>query len=177
MKWVWLILGGLIGVLVLAVLGLWAAGFRKSTGKVTASVEVNRPVAHVWRYLTDDAKVKSWVGGLLEIRPEAGTPSGVGWRARMVVAMGKQRFEGDWETTAFEEHKRIGFVMKSPPSAGDGFVETGDYHVEESGGRTRVTLATTLPVRGLVPAPDGAGHQRLRAEQTQWRPATLEDAG
>lgn len=177
MKWVWRTLGALVALLLLAVLVLWLAGFRSSAGYGVATVEINRPASHVWRYLTDDTLVTKWVGGLTEIHPQAGTPAGVGWRARMVVVMDGERFELDWETTAFEEPRHIGFVARSPAAAGIGFVEKGEYRLEEAGGRTRLSLAARTEYTGWFARFDGADYHPGRPEKSDRGSTAFEKPG
>ena len=71
MKWVWRILGGIVALLVVCVAGLWLAGLRPGHGHHSASVEINRPAAQVWRYLTADDLVKKWISGLEVIRHDS----------------------------------------------------------------------------------------------------------
>lgn len=141
MKWVWRILAGIVGLIVLAIACLWLAGFRDGAGKNSATVEIDRPAAQVWRYLNDDELVKKWVSGLSEIRHLNPETRGVGARFILAEVMGNERTEMEMEVTAFEPHRRIAFRIYSLPGASPGFSETGEYVLEEQAGRTRLTLS------------------------------------
>ena len=142
MKWVGRILLAVVGLVVLAALSLWLAGFRDGAGRNSATVEINRPAAQVWRYLQDDELVKKWVIGLTEIEHLNPEVKGVGARLRMVGGQGNERMEMEMEITAFEEPRHIAFKLAPVGHASEGFRETGEYLLEESGGHTRITLTT-----------------------------------
>jgi len=140
MKWVWRILFGIIAVVVLAVLGLWLGGFRKGAGINSATIDINRPPAQVWRYLTNDDLVKKWVSGLTEIRHLTPGVEGVGNRFEMTVVMDGERTDMEMEITAFVPNRQIGFKVKSIGHPSMGFTETGEYAIVEQDHNTLLTL-------------------------------------
>lgn len=142
MKWVVRILLAVVGLVVLAASSLWLAGFREGAGRNSATVEIHRPAAQVWRYLRDDELVKKWAIGLTEIEHVNPEVKEVGARLRMVGGQGNQRMEMEMEITAWEPMRRIAFKLASVGHASEGFRETGEYLLEESGGRTRISLTT-----------------------------------
>ena len=140
MKWVWRILFGIIAVVVLAVLGLWLAGCRKGAGINSATIDIIRPPAQVWRYLTNDNLVKKWVSGLTEIRQLTPGTEGVGDRFEMTVVMDGERTDMEMEITAFVPNRQIGFKVKSIGHSSMGFTETGEYAIVEQDHNTLLTL-------------------------------------
>jgi len=67
-KWIWRILDGICALVVLCATGLWLYGLRPSHGRNSATIEISRPAAQVWRCITTDELTKKWVSGLEEIR-------------------------------------------------------------------------------------------------------------
>ena len=142
MKWILRILGGIAALIVLCILGLWLAGFRENAGRLAATVEINRPAAHVWRHLWDDKLLLQWVDGLKEIQYLNEIREGPGARTKLVVVQGTERTEMEMLVTAVEPMRRIAFTLKSAGNPSVGFVETGEYTLTEEGGRTRLSIAT-----------------------------------
>ncbi len=70
MKWVIRIVGGLVGVLLLGVVVLFAMGHRANAGRMNNSVEVNAPAERVWPWITEPEKLEQWVSWLVEVRGE-----------------------------------------------------------------------------------------------------------
>jgi len=140
MKWVRRILIWIVAVVVLVVLGLWLAGFRKGAGINSATIDINRPPAQVWRYLTNDDLVKKWVSGLTEIRHLTPGVEGVGNRFEMTVVMDGERTDMEMEITAFVPNRQIGFKVKSIGHPSMGFTETGEYAIVEQDRNTLLTL-------------------------------------
>jgi uncharacterized protein YndB with AHSA1/START domain len=151
MKWILRILLALAAVVVLCVAALWIAGMRSGAGDLAAEIVIERPAPQVWRWLADDKLVLKWVGGLTEIRWKSGAPGQANARADMVAEMEGKRFEMDWENLAVEPERHIAFRVKSKEGMDVGFVETGDYWLEDSGGRTRLRLATHSNYIGFIP--------------------------
>lgn len=72
MRWVIRILMVVAALILLAVVGLAAAGMRPGAGQMTGSIEIARPPQVVWSWVTEPAKVKQWVSWLVEIEPMDG---------------------------------------------------------------------------------------------------------
>ncbi|MGJ5815097.1 SRPBCC family protein [Paludibaculum fermentans] len=85
MKWVLYIGGGLLGVLLLAVVILMGLGLRSDAGRMQASVVVRRSPVDVWPWLTESGKLKAWVGWLIEVREESPGAHGIGSRSVWVM--------------------------------------------------------------------------------------------
>ena len=149
MKWVWRILGGIAALLLLCVAGLWLAGMRPNRGYNYGSVEINRPAAQVWRYLMDDELVKKWTG-LDEIRHM--TPGVTGAGEKLIV---KERYQGqtvEMEMTVVrvEPPHIMEFTLAGLGAPSDRFDERAAYVLEETGGRTRVSLSGKTEYYGTL---------------------------
>jgi uncharacterized protein YndB with AHSA1/START domain len=150
MKWIGRILGGLAAVAVLCIAGLWLAGLRPNHGRNSGTVEINRPAAQVWRYLTNDELTKRWVSGLDEIQHLTPGVSGAGEKLRL-----RERYEGnvaEMEMTMGRveapQHMQFTIIGLGDPS--NGFTEKGEYVLEERDGKTRVTLSGQTEYHGLL---------------------------
>jgi uncharacterized protein YndB with AHSA1/START domain len=152
MKWILWILGGLVGLFVLAVGGLWLAGLRPGHGQVVAEVEIDRPAAQVFRWLAEDERVKKWVGGLTEIRQVSAPADGgeVGKKFRMVEYYNEQRVEMEMDVTKFEKDRALSILVSSIGDPNNGFTETGDYTLSEQNGKTRVRFDVQTRYSGFV---------------------------
>lgn len=73
MKKILRLLGIIVGVVALLTALLVALGLREGAGTTRASLEIGRPAAQVWPWLHEPEKLKTWVGGLLEVRQESPT--------------------------------------------------------------------------------------------------------
>ncbi|MGB0035910.1 MAG: SRPBCC family protein [Candidatus Acidiferrales bacterium] len=151
MKWVLRILGAVVGLIVLAVLALYLAGFRRGHGRNSVTVEIARPPAQVFRYLTDDELVKRWVGGLVEIKHLNADVPGVGARMHMVEEYKGESVPMDMEITGFEANRAIKFRIISAGDPSEGFTEAGEYVLEPTGTGTRLTLSATSEYQGFLP--------------------------
>src|SRR5713101_9995252 len=151
MKWLKRILAVVASLLVIAVAGLWLVGLRPGHGRNSASVDIDRPAAQVFRYLTDDALVQKWVGGLVEIRHLSPGAQGTGDRLRLAVVLGNERTDMEMTITRFEANRWIDFTIVSVGDTSAGFFESGGYQLEEQNGRTHLTLAAQSEYHGFLP--------------------------
>jgi len=151
MKWILRLLVALVGLVVTVVVVLFLVDLRPSHGKNSATVEINRPAAHVWPYLTNDDLVKKWVSGLVEIQPLTRGEAGVGTRFRLALIYEGQRTEMELTLTSYQPNKRMGFTLKSLGDPSAGFTEQGEYVLVEHDGRTRLTLAGQSQYYGFMP--------------------------
>jgi uncharacterized protein YndB with AHSA1/START domain len=149
MKWVLRIVAGIAGLIVLAVLALFLAGFRKGHGWCSASVEIAQPPDRVWTYLTDDQLVMKWVSGLHVVKHLNDT-SGVGARMYMVERYKDQDTPMEMEVTGFEPNRAIRFNLHSVGDPSNGFEESGGYLLEPTSTGTKLTLSATSIYHGFV---------------------------
>jgi uncharacterized protein YndB with AHSA1/START domain len=113
------------------------AGRRTLTAELTASVEVDRPRAEVFGWLSDRGKLTRWASSVVEIRAETPGPRTVGSRELWVFGDPKQsaRVEIPGEVTELEENRRI----SSRIALAGAFESTTTFTLTDlAGGRTRV---------------------------------------
>jgi len=152
MKWLLWILGGLVGLVVLCIGGLWLAGLRPGHGHVAEEIVVERPAPEVFRWLTDDDRVKRWIGGLTEIRPISapGDGSEVGRKFRLTEYYNNQRVDMEMDITKFEKDHALSIFVSSIGDPNNGFTETGDYTLAEQNGKTRLRFEVQTKYSGFV---------------------------
>jgi uncharacterized protein YndB with AHSA1/START domain len=137
MKWLAWAVGGLLGVVLLAVGVLFVLGRRADAGRIQTSVDVNRSPAEVWAWITEPEKEKAWVSWLVDVRREG--PLQVGSRQTWVMEdrhNGSERMEIVAVSTAVEPGRRLSVQLLAPG------VFTGDavYTLADLGnGRTRLS--------------------------------------
>ena len=84
MKWMLRIGAGLAGILLLAVVVLFAMGLRADAGRAHASTEIVASRDQVWAWVDDPDKLKQWISWLEEVRTDPAHPTGIG--AKRVLA-------------------------------------------------------------------------------------------
>ena len=151
MKWVWRIFGGIAALVVLCAAGLWLYGLRPSHGRNSATIEINRPAAQVWRYMTNDELTKKWVSGLEEIRHMTPGVTGAGEKLYLVEAYEGERFPMEMTIERVVEPRELTFVLIGVGDPSNSFTEKGIYLLEEHEGKTRLTLAAQTDYHGFLP--------------------------
>lgn len=102
--------------------------------RVQTSVTVNRPVAEVFRFMSDNQNALQWQSGLLEARITNDVMAiGRAW-VDVVQFLGR-RIEIASELTDYEEDRMLGFKSISGP-----FPVTGSYSFEPDGDGAKVTF-------------------------------------
>jgi uncharacterized protein YndB with AHSA1/START domain len=134
MKWVIRILAGLVGLLLVGAMILLALGQRHDAGVVRGSVEIARSPEAVWPWLTDPAKLRTWVGWVVEIR-------NVSTNDEIWVMEdrnnGNARMEIHASTMALDPPRRIVEHLSVPQS----FQGNQEYRLTNlGGGRTRLEV-------------------------------------
>ncbi len=124
----------LIGAFGLGFAALLALGIRPGAARNEVTIEIARPAAEVFPWLTEPEKLERWIGGLVESTPL--TPGGVrvGAKSREVIAQSGQRYEMETEVTALQPNRLLAVRATSR-----GFDVNGRYELAEMGGRTRLT--------------------------------------
>jgi len=151
MKWVWRILGGIAGVAVVCVAGMWLWGLRPGHGENLVTVEIDRPAANVWRYVTTDELTNKWVSGLEEIRHTTPGVSGAGEKLYMVESYEGERFPMEMTVERYTAPGELTFTLVSIGDPSNSFTEKGGYLLEEHDGRTRLTLTAHTEYHGFLP--------------------------
>jgi uncharacterized protein YndB with AHSA1/START domain len=137
MKWLLYVAGTLAGLALVAAAVLFALGRRADAGRLAAAVEIARPPAEVYAWLTEPDRLTKWVGWLVEVRPVGSGPRGVGSREVWVMddPNMKQRLEVQGVLTALDPGRRVSARIELPR----GFEGEYTYTLAEAGaGRTRV---------------------------------------
>lgn len=102
----------------------------------TVSAHLAAAPSRVFDYLVDDAKLKQWIGGMLESSRLAGEGLAVGTRHRQVLVISGQREVVERVITAFEPEALLAFRIRS------GTLDiAGRFELEPDGEGTRFTYA------------------------------------
>jgi uncharacterized protein YndB with AHSA1/START domain len=112
--------------------------------EATNSVEIARPPAEVFAFLADGTNDRRWRAGVLDITPKAGTGVGAVYEQGVKGPFGR-RVPADYEITAFEPDRRIGFRAIAGPVRPE-----GAYELEPVDGGTRVTFSLRCAPSGLA---------------------------
>jgi uncharacterized protein YndB with AHSA1/START domain len=82
---------------------------------VEHTVEIARPPAEVFAWLTDPENLRSWQETLVELRQVSNGPIGVGTRLVEVRSFLGKRVESELEVTAYEPDRRLDLRTVSGP--------------------------------------------------------------
>jgi len=138
MKWLLYLLGGSVGLILLAVVVLLALGTRENAGRHETIVEIARPAPVVFAWITEPARIKSWMGWVVEIQSLTPDRNRVGAREIWVMEdrnNNNQRMDIEVETTRFNPDRLLEANLKVP----SGFTGTVTYQLEPlDPGRTRL---------------------------------------
>lgn len=139
LKWMLILAGAAVGLVVLAVVGLVIAGHRAGAGHNETSIEINRPPAQVWTHFTRIEKLKAWIPYMTEIRLESGDEVKTGSVLHMKAVMGDEVTRADEQVLSFEPARRLELKISTLPGDPQGFDERAVFTLEDlGGGRTRV---------------------------------------
>jgi uncharacterized protein YndB with AHSA1/START domain len=131
--------------------------------RTTYSIEINRPVNDVFRYIDSAEHVTKWLSGLVKIIPITEGGNRVGARARHVYNENGRTFEMEEETLAYEPNHRVKIR-----AVGDAFELTAEYTLTAVGNRTRLDFETDLTFRNILLrllGPLFGGSSKKRVEQ------------
>ncbi len=110
--------------------------------KVEISLHINRPVAEVFNYLNDPAKMPEWNSTMEDVTPSE-SPLKVGTRIRTRVRMLGRKIEGTVEVVEHEPNKR--FVLKGDQP----FPLKAIYTFQAENGGTRLVSAAEAELGGF----------------------------
>jgi len=108
-----------------------------------ASVEIDRPIDEVFEYTNN--RVAEWSLTVVEDQALEETPDGVGTKFRCVTEDHGQRMEFEGEVTRFDPPRASAAHM-----VGRQFDIDAEYSFEDLGGRTRVTMVSTVAPKGIL---------------------------
>ena len=116
-KWILIVLGSLVGLLVLCLGVLLAMGASQDANRMTTSIVIHQKPEAVWPWLYKPDKVKQWVGWLIEIREEGSGEPMVGGKAIWVMEdrnNGNARMEITGTVKAIDPGRRLEIDMTAP---------------------------------------------------------------
>jgi len=153
----WIIRIGIItvGIPSLAIGLLMLARFRPGRGHIRAEIEIDRPAAQVFRWISREDLVRQWVGGLSEITPESssGESGEIGKRFHMTEFDREEnaRTEMEMTVTEYVPSEKLGFQIRSLGGQGEGFVENADYRLSPALGGTELIFEIQTDYYGRLP--------------------------
>jgi uncharacterized protein YndB with AHSA1/START domain len=105
------------------------------------TIEIARPPATVFPYLTEPERLKQWVGGLTTFEAVDGESAQVGAQSRQIMVIRGREWKLDGELTALEPDRLVRARME-----GKGFKARTSYVLEpvESGTRLTATVESEL---------------------------------
>jgi uncharacterized protein YndB with AHSA1/START domain len=129
------------------------------------TIVIDRPIAEVFAFVTDQRNTPAWQAGLVEARPLVAGPPGVGTRHAIVRHFMGRRMEAVNEYLRYEPNKLVTFKTISGPKV------EASYLFEAVDGGTRVTSRVQLQMPGLMGLFDPLIGMSLRREMRAALPA------
>jgi len=108
------------------------------------TVEIRRAPAEVFAFLADGENGPRWRAGVLDVRLKSGQGQGAIYEQGVKGPFGR-RVPADYEITAYEPDRRIGFVAIAGPVRPE-----GSYELTPVDSGTRVTFALSCSPRGMA---------------------------
>ena len=112
--------------------------------KLAQSVTVNRPVAEVWKFISNFENTTRWSRGVLEARQTSDGPIGVGSTLQTVVKAFGRRRTADYLVTEYEPNRAFAFEVTSGP-----MTSRARYSVEPAGAGTQLTASGEVDAVGV----------------------------
>ncbi len=129
------------------------------------SIVIDRPIAEVFAFVTDQRNTPQWQAGLVEVRPLAEGLPGVGKRYALVRKFMGRRMEAVNEYLRYETDKLVTFKTISGPEV------EASYLFEPVENGTRVTSRVRLQIPGVMGLFDPLIGMNLRREMRTALPA------
>lgn len=132
--------------------------------RVVGSIEINRPAAEVFAYVSDQLNGPEWQQGLHEVHRTTGDAIGVGTRHTFQRQVGRRRVSGENVYIEFEPSRRVLFTFKSS----DGLTGEGWYEATPlAPDRTRLDSGVEIRLRGLIRLASPLIERSIREEDRQ----------
>ena len=125
------------------------------------TVEIRRSPAEVFAFLSEGENDRRWRSGVLDIRRKSGQGRGAIYEQGVKGPFGR-RVPADYEITAYEPDRRIGFRAIAGPVRPE-----GSYELTPADGGTRVTFALRAEPRWLAKLMSPMVAKTMRAEVAQ----------
>src|SRR5579859_1358569 len=122
-------------------------------------VTINRPVSDVFSYLLDGANNPRWRPGVLDIKHDAATPTGLGAVYKQGLKGPGGRIDGDYKVTRLQPNQLIEFQVIAGPAR-----PTGTYTLEPAGSGTKVSFVLDFQPKGLARLMDGMIGKTMQSE-------------
>jgi uncharacterized protein YndB with AHSA1/START domain len=129
------------------------------------SIVIDRPIAEVFAFVTDQRNTPQWQAGLVEVRPLAEGLPGVGKRYALVRKFMGRRMEAVNEYLRYETDKLVTFKTISGPEV------EASYLFEPVENGTRLTSRVRLQIPGVMGLFDPLIGMNLRREMRAALPA------
>jgi uncharacterized membrane protein len=110
-------------------------------GKIT----IDRPVQQVFDFILDGANNPLWRPAVMDIKPLAEKPYGIGSTFQQGLKGPGGRIDGDYQITECQPAQVIKFQVTTGPAR-----PTGTYHFESDGKATIVTFVLDFQPQGLA---------------------------
>ena len=130
MKWIKIILGSVVGLILLATAALAVAGMGADANRSVTSIVIRQKPAVIWPWLYKADKVKQWVSWLVEIREDGEGEPMPGGKATWVMEdrnNNNMRMEIVGVVDSVEPYRKLAISM----SATQGFRGTSVYTLTE----------------------------------------------
>ena len=132
--------------------------------RVEESVQINRPLAEVFNYVSDVGNYPEWMAHVLEVRNETPGPPQQSVRFVVTIKSVGRRFETPYERTSYEAERRYTDRAVGGPIANQRW--HSDF--QEGPGGTRFTRAVDVESGGLLkllePLQKRAAERQLRKD-------------
>jgi uncharacterized protein YndB with AHSA1/START domain len=130
--------------------------------EATGSVEIKRSPDEVFAFLAEGENDPRWRSGVLDIRRKSGHGRGAIYEQGVKGPFGR-RVPADYEVTAYEPGRRLGFRAIAGPVRPE-----GSYELTPLGAAgTRVTFALRCSPRGVARLMSPMVERTMRAEVAQ----------
>lgn len=153
-KWIIRIAIVTVGIPSLAIGLLMLARIRPGRGHVSSAIDINRPAADVFRWISQPELMEQWFGGISEITRTAptGDATQVGDRFRAVEIGGDQASPTNLKITVTEivPDRSFGLEIESSRDPATSFTEEAQYRLFEMSGTTRVAFDAQTTFHGKL---------------------------
>jgi uncharacterized protein YndB with AHSA1/START domain len=129
------------------------------------SIVIDRPIAEVFAFVTDQRNTPGWQAGLVEARPLTEGPLGVGSGYALVRKFMGRRMEATNEYTEFVTDRFVAFRTLSGPEL------QASYQFEPVAEGTKVTSRVLLRIPGVMRLMEPLVGRSLRREMQIALPA------
>lgn len=123
------LLFGLLGIILLMVIGFFAVGLIYPTLTTETRVTINKPRSVVWKYFTDQSKLKEWLPNVKSIENISGEPMTAGSKFKMTFDEDGREIVMTETMTEVKENEVFAFTLENEViTANDRiiFIDKGD---------------------------------------------------